>query len=556
MIAATAACALPALLALALAPAAQAGQWHQYTCREPNGSPAPTDGWTGSISGSFMFASNSCSSSGGGLDARLDGAVAHGANSDIATWAYSAPGNTTLAAATLYRYAYAEETGPNATSVAWLAAPSDAYSSATIFDQCVNASGCTSEGTSSSPMDGSNRVAVPASNISGATGLYTNASCGGANGYSCPASGSGTTTAETVVYEADLTIQDPNTPTVNNVAGPLSSASTLSGSPDVSFTASDSGGGIYAGEVYIDDKLQESQVLDANGGRCADVGQTTDGTHAFLYRNPCKASVSADLAFDTTKIADGQHQLSVKVQDAAGNKTFVVAPRTVTISNKAASAVAPRGAVNGTAASDHAAFQLTTRTTLSTTFGHSAFHIRGRLVNDSGQPISQATIGVLSQTGVPGASAAQLTQLVTATDGTFDALIPPGPSRTVQLTYRSHTLDTAYAATASVTQRVTVGIKLHISPRRTGPHGVIRLRGRVLGGFTAPRGRIVELQVKYLGGWRVFMTVRSKPDGRFHASYGFLGARGTFPFRAQVRGDDPTYPFDLGRSPVIRIRTG
>jgi hypothetical protein len=54
LIAATAACALPVLLALALAPAAQAGQWHQYTCREPNGTPAPTDGWTGSISGSYI----------------------------------------------------------------------------------------------------------------------------------------------------------------------------------------------------------------------------------------------------------------------------------------------------------------------------------------------------------------------------------------------------------------------------------------------------------------------------------------------------------------------
>ena len=51
-------------------------------------------------------------------------------------------------------------------------------------------------------------------------------------------------------------------------------------------------------------------MLDENGGRCRDVGQTSDGLPAFLYVQPCLASVSADVGFDTTRLANGTHHLS------------------------------------------------------------------------------------------------------------------------------------------------------------------------------------------------------------------------------------------------------
>ena len=65
-------------------------------------------------------------------------------------------------------------------------------------------------------------------------------------------------------------------------------------------------------------------MLDYNGGRCQDVGQTTDGLAAFLYVQPCVQSVSADVPFDTTKVANGAHHLVVSVIDAAGNAAPVL----------------------------------------------------------------------------------------------------------------------------------------------------------------------------------------------------------------------------------------
>jgi hypothetical protein len=529
------------VLWLVLASTALAGEWHQYACRAPSGA---------------VSATNTCASA-GSLDVRVDGSVSHPANNDVATFAYAAPANTTLAAATLYRFGLAFGSSFGAGGLSWLNATNDTFGPGT-FDACSQAEHCEHRGTQSSPLSWANRVVVPSAFISEARNIYVNASCSGVSGSSCAPLGFSAPLAETSLYAADLTIEDDNTPSVSNVSGPLASAAALSGQQDVSFNAADSGGGIYAAQVFVDGRQVDSQVLDSNGGRCVDVGQTSDGTHAFMYRNPCKAAVSSDLVFDTSKVPDGPHQIAVKVADAAQDTSYVVAPRTVTISNAAAGALAPeaRGASNGTAASDQAAFQLRSKTRLTAAFSRSAFHVTGRLVNPAGQPIAQAQVDVLAQAALTGAPLTELTRFTTGPQGTFDVLIPAGPSRMVVLGYRSHARDIAFAATAAISQRVRVAVQLHVTPRQTGPHGVIRLRGRVLGGFIPHTGKVVELLVHYLGSWRVFQTVRTKPNGTFSSVYQFLGARGTFPFRARVRGEDPSYPYDDGLSPARNVRTG
>ncbi len=88
------AAAVAATLALAaLAASAHAGQYHVYSCRMPNGEPAPADGWSGSVApgGAFDdYAVNTCGE-GGALVAALGDATIHGANVDRATWEFMAP---------------------------------------------------------------------------------------------------------------------------------------------------------------------------------------------------------------------------------------------------------------------------------------------------------------------------------------------------------------------------------------------------------------------------------------------------------------------------------
>jgi hypothetical protein len=77
--------------------------------------------------------------------------------------------------------------------------------------------------------------------------------------------------------------------------------------------------------------------------------------------------------------------------------------------------------------------------------------------------------------------------------------------------------------------------------------------GALLGGYLGTLHPIVELQVKYLGGWRVFQTLRCKNNGAFKTTYKFLGATGLFPFRARVRAATGR-PYTLGYSPTHAIR--
>src|SRR6202035_1319151 len=96
----------PILLALVamslLASSAQAGNYHVYACRTPAGEAAPADGWSGSKTGTYTYAQNTCQV-GGALVAALGDQASRTANTDVATWAFGAPIGEHLSAATLWR---------------------------------------------------------------------------------------------------------------------------------------------------------------------------------------------------------------------------------------------------------------------------------------------------------------------------------------------------------------------------------------------------------------------------------------------------------------------
>src|SRR5436190_20220888 len=94
---------LAAICAAALASAARAGSYHVDACRTPAGEPAPADGWTGSKSGAFSVAVNTCAEPHGALLAGLRDFTARTANTDSATWAFGAPAAARIANAVLWR---------------------------------------------------------------------------------------------------------------------------------------------------------------------------------------------------------------------------------------------------------------------------------------------------------------------------------------------------------------------------------------------------------------------------------------------------------------------
>jgi hypothetical protein len=562
------------ILGAAVGPRAWAGQYHVYSCRTPDGQVAPVDGWSESTKGSTSkgpeFHSDGCAT-GGGLVAAL-GIAKHSADKDSATWAFSAPASETLAAATLWRAGDAlggANVEAEASYMFWLAGVADSGSSTQVFQECAAIYACSSEGNFTNPLAANNHVEVPDRALHSPY-LYLTASCGSTIvGSECPA-GAGDENGNAAVIElfaADLVLNDEGAPTIGEMAGPLAEASTVSGTTDVSLTADDSASGVYEAIFQVDGETIQKTVLDANGGKCHDVGETTDGLPAFLYTRPCPPSASVDVPFDTTGLAEGSHHIVVSVTDAAGNATPAV-DRQVTVANhptspgaSAAGAASPaplnRGAANGNGASDQAT--LTARwkgagASLRSAYGK-AHTLEGRLSAPGGAAIAGASIDVSDLPAAAGAHAAGLPPARTDVAGRFTLRLPRTlTSGTLRLGYRSHLADTTPVATRTLTLAVTPTLQLRVSPTVSAIGHTIHFRGRVLGGAIPPGGKQLVLEGRSPGTrWIQFETVRTNPRGAFHASYRFrLPGPVSFTFRV-LSSYEADYPFLAGSSNEVGV---
>jgi hypothetical protein len=292
----------------------------------------------------------------------------------------------------------------------------------------------------------------------------------------------------------------------------------------------------------------------------------------FDYSQPCPASESVDLPINTTSLPNGQHTLKVLVQDAAGNSA-VVYDGSISTKQPASNSLGAQpglgtptggspgasggpsttGTPNGTPASRTGQITLGLRHNITRTYAHCALRAAGRLLNGEGQPIADATLDVLQQiSGSQGFT--PIGHASTGANGTFAVGVPGGPSRTVEIAYRAFSTDASYAAKAQISEKVGAGVKLNVTPRRTGSGGKIILSGRVLGPIPA-RGVHVELLVHYRGRWEPFRTPQTDSRGFFEAEYQFEGGIGRFPFRARVFSGQAGFPFDSGESRTVDVST-
>jgi hypothetical protein len=421
------------------------------------------------------------------------------------------------------------------------------------FGFCVSGIQCPSGlGDFASPFADQNRLVVPSANLG--SHLYVDSSCIGESGYKCPA-GKGDANSDAVaiyVYAADLTLEENGGPHASNASGDLASAPAVQGQSDLAFDATDSGSGVYEALFSIDGQVVQRSVVDSNGGRCRDAGKTTDGLAAFLYLQPCEPSVSVDVPFDTTKVANGAHHLVVSVIDAAGNSAPVL-DRTITVANPAAP-----GAANGVNASTQAALSVrwsgTRKVSLTTGFG-SAQTISGRLTGPGGTPIVGAAIDVRATPSYAGAHAVQMSSPQTGPDGRFSVRIAAGASsRSLRFAYRAHVGDALPVATRTLALNVRAGIALSVSPHTTSVGRSIFFRGRVRGGPIPHGGKQLVLEARSPGSpWIEFKVVRTDAHGRYRASYRFKFA-GPANYRFRARSElESDFPFAGGSSNAVAV---
>jgi len=531
--------------------AALAGQYHVYSCRTPNGEVAPADGWSPSPTGVAVVMQDTCEDSGGALIAGLEGLTNRTTNTTVALWTFAAPAGETLAGATLSRAGDADGgAGSGGTYQFWVAAPTETD----IFDECSYLAYCESgEGAIGQPLSSANRVVVPSANLG--SRIYLRASCDGVSGDKCP-NGTGDSNGYAAVvylYAADLILEQDGSPTAFDVSGELVGAPTLAGTSDIAFSASDPGSGVYQVVFSIDGQVVQTTPLDENGGRCKNVGETTDGLPAFLYVQPCLQSVSADVPFDTTRLSNGEHHLVVSVTDAAGNAATVL-DRNVTVDNPLPP---PSGGPNGTNASPQAtlavAWKATRRAQVTSAFGAS-HTIVGRLTGAGGAPIGAAQVDVLSTPAYAGAPTAAMPSVLTSANGDFTLHLPAGvSSRTLRFEYSS-VIDSPPVVTRTLKLSVRAGVALAVAPHTASVGRSIYFTGRLRGGPVPVGGKPLVLEARSPGGgWLEFDVIRSDSRGRFHASYRFkFPGPALYQFRVLCEAE-ADYPFVTGASKVVGV---
>lgn len=535
---------------------ARAGEWVQVTCAQPNGAPAPIEGWVGSAYKEAVADSgpiDTCAQHGGALTAYDSSAVEAPAYTG-AIWVYTAPAGSTIAGGAL-SVSLSTPQGQ-----AFVATPQDAYNQANVVINCQYNEPCGADGTETASVS-------IGPTFAGGSQLFAAAMCVSPTygGTTCPAGSGGGTSATISVYAADIELQNSATPTSTGFAGTLLSPG-ASGTAELTFTAQDhEGPGVYRVIVDLDGAQVYAGTPETNGGRCASIGKNASGVSEFLYAQPCKQDVAVDVPLETTRFANGSHNLKVTVQDAAGN-TAVVYDGTISIANPNAptggpigpgSPLALRGPANGVNASDEAKltarWESTTKATHTSRYGQ-ADSVTGRLTTTAGQPISGALLDVTATPADQGARAASLASVRTGPTGAWTLTLPKAsPSSALRLAYRSHVNDTVRAATATLTLRVHAGISLRIVPHVTSVGHRIFFSGVVGGAPIPPGGKQLVLEASSGGEWIQFDTITTDAKGRYRASYRFkFPGPASYRFRVYVPYE-ADFPFLEGTSNVVGV---
>lgn len=339
----------------------------------------------------------------------------------------------------------------------------------------------------------------------------------------------------------DTTLEDSVPPSAKLNDGSLAANGPVAGEATLQFTVTDGQSGVRESQLLID------------GNAVA----TTNYSSQCSYTNlaACPQSQVNSMTWNTSTVANGEHRVALRIIDAAGN-TQTVDDHAVTVANPSAPGA------TGSAEPPVCAQATGTHTKITTSAKHDVLvsgyrrraRLSGKLVGAHNMPVSGVTVEVLSRPAISGAKFSTQGHVTTRANGRFRLTLPIGVSRTVCLRY--HPLPgNVYTAARLVTEQVGAGVTLAVHPHIVESNGTIILTGDVLGGYISGTGKVVELQVLYLGSWRVFQTVRSQPSGQFTSFYSFLGGLGKFAFRARVRGEND-YPYALGYSHPVTVRAG
>jgi hypothetical protein len=508
---------LAALLSVgAFASAAYAGDWIQVSCMNPNGSAASSEGWSSFSTGGPGYGSNSgtnCSPSAPmyAILSSVDGAsVGSGENLQ-----YSPPAGSTLAGGSVDVSLSADGSGYNASGTAVLYSPAFAYNGSNVFFQCAAGLLPCFDGTN----DFSGTITLP-SNRGG--GLFIGAGCGGNPGATCDVGGTDGTWAFADLFSADLLLNNTSSPTASGFTGTLLSPG-AHGTASLTFTAGDpSGPGVYKVIVSIDGKSAYDATPNTNGGDCASAG-TDSGSGAWMFdwQQPCLQTETVDVPINTTAFADGEHELTVQVEDAAQNTSTVLDQEITTANLTTVSSLLPTSLSSTSAPGPLYGFVLDKATSalgtkVSRSYDHSALTLSGTLNTAAGAIAPGVTVALWASPAA-GSTFSVLTQTTTDGAGRWVLRAPAGASRVLRVVAGVGAQPATSPSAVSVNEAVTPSLSLHVA---TPGKATLVFTGRLaITPLGTPRPQIL-VEVRAPRGWQaVGAPVRVDASGRFRYVY-------------------------------------
>jgi hypothetical protein len=329
--------------------------------------------------------------------------------------------------------------------------------------------------------------------------------------------------------EVELYEEAPPTGAID--AGTLLAEGVQSGNRSLSYSAADEESGVRRVDALLGDTMVAHDDLGTDPRVCSWTGFSA-----------CHGTRSGDFRINTATVPDGQYDLTLRVEDAAGNRRIIKGP-TVRVGNGPETP----GSLNGGNASDDAKlsvrFARSGRASLTTKLGRRIV-VRGRLLTRDRRPITHAKIDVAE---VPAGSSATVERGTSHTDtkGRFRYVIARArSSEAVKVSYRARFGDPNPAAAKKLRLSVRARALLRVSLRGV----LVRYSGRVVTRPVPAGGKLILMQGRAQGGaWQTFATRRTERGGRFVGSYRLRVHRPGVHLQFRVRiPPERGYPFAVG----------
>lgn len=210
---------------------------------------------------------------------------------------------------------------------------------------------------------------------------------------------------------------------------------------------------------------------------------------------------------------------------------------------------------NGTGATEHAALRIAFRGAKDgshvTSERTRRWTVAGRLLDEHRVPIAGARLGAAWK--VAGRGWVAHSGVRAGRDGRFAYRLPPGPTRTVRLTYGAFSDSRRVQTSNAITEAVHAPVAIAVDHATVTGRRIVTLSGRAGGEGIPAGGVLVTLQGYQSGfGWRTFKTVRTSRSGRWSTRYQFRLAHGRFAFRALVPRQG-RYPFVTTYSRAVAV---